>query len=56
MFLLFKTYSLLKATCLLISFNKAKSFLWNTKNTDGNCINEQDTNTTYTEKDNIRKG
>ena len=36
--------------------NKTKSFMWNTKNTDRNCINEQNPHTTYREKNNFRKG
>ena len=52
MSLLFKNYSLVKVIHLLIRFNKSRSFLWNTKNTDRNGINEQNTHTTHREKDN----
>ena len=40
---------------LLISVNKTKSFLWNTKNTVRNSVNEQNTYTTHREKGNTRK-
>ena len=43
MSLLFKTYSLLEVIHLLNRFNKIKSFLRNTKNTDRNSINGQNT-------------
>ena len=55
MSLLSKNYSLVKVIHLLIRFNKSRSFLWNTKNTDRNGINEQNTHTTHREKDNQRK-
>ena len=48
MFLLFKNYSLAEVIKLLIRFNKTISFLWNTKDTDRNCVNEQ--NTHHTER------
>ena len=48
MSLLVKNYSLIEVTFLLISFNKAKSFLWNTKNTDRNDVNKQNTDTNQT--------
>ena len=53
---LLKNYSLLKFIYLLIIFNNIKSFMWNTKNTDRNGLNEQNTHTTYREKHNFRKG
>ena len=56
MSLLFKYYSLVEVIYLLIRFKKIQSFLWNTKNTDRNGINEQNTHTTNREKDNFRKG
>ena len=46
---LFRNYSLVEVAYLLIRCNKAKVFLWNTDNTDGN-INRNDVNkqNTYT--------
>ena len=41
--LLFKNYSLVKVTYLLIRFNKTKFFPRNTKNTDRNGVNKQNT-------------
>ena len=41
----FQQYSLVKVIYLLIRFNKTKSFLWNTNNTDMNGINQQNTHT-----------
>ena len=53
---LFKNYSVLEVIYLLIRFIKENSsFLWNTKTTDKNGINEQNTYTTYREKDNFKK-
>ena len=56
----FKNYSFEEIIYLLIRFNKTKSFLWNSKNTDRNDINEQNTHThthtPHTEKYNFRKG
>ena len=43
MILLFKNYSLVEVTYLLIRFNKTKFLSWNTKNTDRNDINKQNT-------------
>ena len=45
-----KNYSLAEVTYLLIGFNKTKSFQWNTKKTDRNHINEQNTRTPHTER------
>ena len=45
MFLYFKNYSLVEVIYLLIRFNKTKFFLQNTKNTDGNCVNQLNTHT-----------
>ena len=53
MSLLFKNYSLVEVICVLIRFNKFP--LSNTKNTDKNGINGQNTHTTDREKDNFRK-
>ena len=39
----FKNYSFVEVIHLLIRFTKTKSFLWNTKNTDRNRINDQNT-------------
>ena len=39
---------------LLIKFHKTKSLLWNTKNTERNGVNEQNTYTTHREKDTFR--
>ena len=50
MSLLFKDYSLAEVIYLLIRFQKTKSFLWNTKNSDKNGVNEQNTRTTHREK------
>ena len=47
-------YSLVEVIDLLITFNMTKSFLWNTKNTNKNDINEQNTHTPHREKDNFR--
>ena len=56
--LLFKNQSLAEVAYLLIKFSKTKSFLWNTKNTDRNHVNEQKTrtrpHTIHLEKNNIR--
>ena len=43
---LFKNCSLLEVIYLLLIFNKTKSFLWKTKNTDKNSINVQNTHNT----------
>ena len=44
--LVFKNYSLIEVTCLLISFNKNKSFPQNTKNTGRNSsVNKQNAHT-----------
>ena len=48
-FLLFENYSLVEVMYMLIKFNKTKSFLGNTKNTDTNGVNEQNTHS-YTER------
>ena len=58
MVLLFKNYSLLEVTQLLIKFNKTNFFPRNTKNNERNDVNKQNTHmhTTYSEKDNIAKG
>ena len=46
---------MLEVIYLLIRFIKENSsFLWNTKTTDKNGINEQNTYTTYREKDNFK--
>ena len=46
MSLLFKNYSFAEEVMyLLIRFSKTKSFLCNTKNTDRNGVNEQNTHT-----------
>ena len=39
---------------LLIKFHKTKSLLWNTKNTERNGVNEQNTYTKHIEKDTFR--
>ena len=49
MSLLFKNYSLVEVIHMLIKFNKTKSFLRNTKNTDTNGVNEQNKHS-YTER------
>ena len=51
-----KNYALVEMMYLLIRFNKTTFFPWNTKNTDRNDINKQNTNahTKYSEKDNTR--
>ena len=58
MTLLFKYFLLLTVLYLLITFNKARSFLRNTKNTDKNGVYNE--NTYYTqrdrEKNKFRKG
>ena len=51
-----KNYSLVEVIYLLIRFHKIKSFLWNTKNTVRNGVNEQNTHSTHIEKGNFRKG
>ena len=51
-----QNYSLVEAIHLLITFNKTKSFLWNTKNTGRNAINGQNTRTTHRKKYDFRKG
>ena len=62
MSLLFKNYSLAEVIYLLIRFimtTKNSTWLdstWNTKNTDRNGVNEQNTHTTHREKDNFRMG
>ena len=61
---LFKNSLLVEVLYLLISFIKTKSILWNTKNTDRNCVNKQNTHTaerdreteTEREENNSRKG
>ena len=63
MSLLFKNYLPVEVIYLLIRFNKTlltsltsqtslfnKFFLWNTKNTDRNGVNEQNTHTPHTQK------
>ena len=45
MSLLFKNYSLVEVIYLLIRFNKAKPLSLNTKNTDRNGVNKQNTHT-----------
>ena len=49
MSLLFKNYSLVELMYLLIRFNKNKSFLWNTNNTDRTGANEQNAQHTQRE-------
>ena len=56
MSLLFKNYSLAIVMYLLIRFNKTKSFLSNTKDTDKNGINEQNIHIPYKKEGNFRKG
>ena len=53
MSLLFKNYSLVEVTYLLIRVNKTEFFHRNTKNTDRNGANKQNTHahTKYSEKD-----
>lgn len=53
MSLLYKNYSLVVVMYLLIRFKN--TFQRNTKNTDRNGVNEQNTNTTYSKKDNFRQ-
>ena len=53
MFFIFKNYSLVEVIYLRIRFNKTQSFLWNTKITDRNGIDAQNTHTR--EKDNFRE-
>ena len=58
MSLLFKNCLLVEVIYLLIRFNKTRSFLLNTKNTDRNSANEQNTHHTphtYTQRDKCRK-
>ena len=55
MSLLFKNYSLVELMYLLIRFNKNKSFLWNTNNTDRNGANEQNAHNIHREKYNFWK-
>ena len=51
MSLLFKNYSLIEVTYLLIRFNKTKLFLCNTKNTDRKGVNKKKhTGTSNTQK------
>ena len=45
MYLLLKNCSLAELIYLLIRFKKTMSFLWNTRNIDRNCVNEQGTHT-----------
>ena len=59
MSLLFKNCLLVEVVYLLITFNKTKPFLWNTKNTNRNSVNEQNahhTPHTYTQEDVFRNG
>ena len=58
MTLLFKYFLLLTVLYLLITFNKARSFLLNTKNTDKNGVYNENTHYTQRdrEKNNFRKG
>ena len=59
---LFKNYSLVEVIYMLIRFNKAKFFQWNTNNTNRNGVNKQKTHThththtTQSEEDNNGKG
>ena len=54
--LLFKNSFLVEIIYLLIKFNKTNSFLWNTKNTDRNYVNEQIKQTTYERKITLERG
>ena len=56
MYFLLKNYSLVESAYLFIRCNKTKFFLRNTKNTDRNGVNKQNTHTKHLEKDNIKKG
>ena len=49
--LLFKYYSLVEVIYLLIRFIKTMSFLWNTKNTDRNGVNEQNKHTHHKQRE-----
>ena len=53
--LLFKNYSIAEVMYLLIRLNKIRSVLCNTKNTDRNGVNEQNTHITHRKK-NFKKG
>ena len=54
---LFKNYSYAEVKTLLIRLSESIYFLWDTKNTDRICVNEQRTHIPHTpEKDDIRKG
>ena len=44
----FKNYLYVEVTYLLIRFRNSKYFLWNTKSTDRNCVNEWETYTYHT--------
>ena len=48
--LLFKNYSIAEVMYLLIRLNKIRSVLCNTKNTDRNGVNEQNTHITHRKK------
>ena len=52
---LLKNYSLVESVYLFIRCNKTKFFQRNTKNTDRNGVNKQNTHTKHLEKDNIGK-
>ena len=47
---LFKNYSLVDVRYLLIKFSKTKSFFRNTKNTDWNGVNKQNTHVPHTKR------
>ena len=47
---LFKNYSLVDVRYLLIKFSKTKSFFRNTKNTDWNGVNKQNTYVPHTKR------
>ena len=49
--LIFQKSLIEEAAYLLIRFNKTKSFLWNTSNTDRNCVNEQKKHTPHTKRE-----
>ena len=52
---LLKNYLLIESVYLFIRCNKTKFFQRNTKNTDRNGVNKQNTHTKHLEKDNIGK-
>ena len=49
--LIFQKSLIEEAAYLLIRFNKTKSFLWNTRNTNRNCVNEQKKHTPHTKRE-----